>query len=275
MKARSHSNKGQVADAQKLYQAILQAFPNNKRAQQGLAKLKNLKQKNATYSPPQEVVDQLFKLYYQGQFSAVVEQAQALIEQYQVTFLVWNILGAANIALGRAIEASSAFKKVTELNPNYADGFSNLGLSLQHQEKLDEALEAYNKAISIKPDYAVAYFNMGVTLQHQEKLEEAIETYNKALSINPNYIDAYNNMGNVLKNQGKLEEAIEAYNKALSIKPDCAEAYNNMGNGLKNQGKLDDAIEAYNKALLIKPDYAEAYYNMGITLKIKTSWKRL
>ena len=267
MKARSHSNKGQVADAQKLYQAILQAFPNNKRAQQGLAKLKNLKQKNATYSPPQEVVDQLFKLYYQGQFSAVVEQAQALIEQYQVTFLVWNILGAANIALGRAIEASSAFKKVTELNPNYADGFSNLGLSLQHQEKLDEALEAYNKAISIKPDYAVAYFNMGVTLQHQDKLEEAIETYNKALSINPNYIDAYNNMGNVLKNQGKLEEAIEAYNKALSIKPDCAEAYNNMGNGLKNQGKLDDAIEAYNKALLIKPDYAEAYYNMGITLQ--------
>jgi hypothetical protein len=32
---------------------------------------------------------------------AVVEQAQALTEQYPEAFIIWNILGAANKGLGR------------------------------------------------------------------------------------------------------------------------------------------------------------------------------
>ena len=172
-----------------------------------------------------------------------------------------------NKGLGRTADAASAFKRVTELNPTYADGFNNLGVTLKDQGKLDEAIAAYNKALSIKPDYAEAYNNMGNALKDQGKLDEAIAAYNKALSIKPDYADAYNNMGNALKDQGKLDEAIAAYNKALSIKPDYADAYNNMGNALKDQGKLDEAIAAYNKALSIKPDYAEAYNNMGATLQ--------
>jgi tetratricopeptide (TPR) repeat protein len=107
---------------------------------------------------------------------------------------------------------------VSELNPTYADGFNNLGVTLQAQGKLDEAIAAYNKALSLKPDYAAAYYNMGVTLQKQGKLDEAITAYNKALSSKPDYSNACNNMGNALKDQGKLDEAITAYNKALSLK---------------------------------------------------------
>ena len=90
MKAISHARKDEVTEAQKLYQAVLLAFPKNIRAQQGLATLNKLKQ-----NPPQEVVAQLVNLYNQGQFSAVVEQSQALTEQYPEAFIVWNILGAS------------------------------------------------------------------------------------------------------------------------------------------------------------------------------------
>ena len=44
---------------------------------------------------------------------------------------------------------------------------------------LDEAIEAYKKSISLKPDFAEVYSNMGVTLKNQGKLEEAIEAYKK------------------------------------------------------------------------------------------------
>ena len=47
MKASSYAKKGEVAEAQKLYQAVLQAFSKNKRAQQGLAALNKPKQNNA------------------------------------------------------------------------------------------------------------------------------------------------------------------------------------------------------------------------------------
>ena len=177
LKAKSHARKGEIEEAQKLYRDVLQAFPKNKRAQQGLAVLNKPKKSTVTQGPPQDTINRLINLYNQGQLGAVVEQAKALTLQYPDAFLVWNILGAANKGLGRVEVASEAFKKVTKLNPTYADGFNNLGVTLQEQGKLDEAIQAYNKALSLKPDYAGAYNNMGNTLKDQGKLKEAMASY--------------------------------------------------------------------------------------------------
>ena len=267
LKAKSHAKKGEIEEAQKLYRAVLKAFPNNKRAQQSLTALDKSKQPAAMQGPPQDTINQLINLYNRGQLTAVIEQATKLTEQYPEAFFVWNLLGAANKGLGQVGEASEAFNKVTELNPAYADGFNNLGITLQDQGKLDEAIASYKQARSLNPDYAEAYNNMGTALQDQGKLDEAIEAYNKALSLKPDYAEAYNNVGNALQYQGKLRVAIEAYEKALSLKPDYSNAYNNMGTAIKSQGKLDEAIASYNKALSLQPDYAEAYNNMGNALR--------
>ena len=267
LKAKSYVKKGKIEEAQKLYQMVLQAFPENRRAQQGLAAVGGSKQSIDVPGPPPETINQLVNLYNQGQLTAVIEQTTSLTEQYPEAFVVWNIMGAANRGLGHLADALAAFRKVIELNPNYAGAYYNMGNVLQEQGKLDEAIEAYTKAIDIKPDHADAYNNMGLALQDQGKLDEAITSYNKVLSLRPDYADAYNNMGAALKDQGELDEAIEAYNKALAIKPDYAKSYYNMGNALQDQGKLDEAIAFYTKALALKPDYAEAYNNMGATLK--------
>jgi len=165
LKAKSHAKKGEIEEAQQLYQAVLQAFPKNKRAQQGLASSTKTIQPAVTQSPPQDTINHLINLYNQGKLKAVVEPAKALAEQYPDAFMIWNILGAANKGLGRVQAASEAFKKVTELNPTYADGYSNLGVTLQEQGQLDEAIASFNKALSLKPDYAEAYYNMGELLK--------------------------------------------------------------------------------------------------------------
>ena len=93
MKAKSYSKKGDLAEAQKVYETILKNFSNNIRAQQGLASLNKYKQNNVTQNPPQVSVDQLVNLYNQGQMEAVIEQAEALTAQYPGAYVVWNILG--------------------------------------------------------------------------------------------------------------------------------------------------------------------------------------
>ena len=267
LKAKSYTKKGEIEEAQKLYQAVLKAFPNNKRARQSLAALDQPKLPASAQGPPQDAINQLIQLYNRGQMEAVVEQAQALTQQYPKAFVIWNILGAANKGLGRVQSASEAFRKVIELNSTYADGFSNLGTCLKDQGKFDEAIEAYNKALSLKPGYAEAYYNKANALKDQGKLDEAIQTYAEALSLKPDYADAYSNMANALKDQGKLDEAIANYNKALSFKPDHADTHNNVGLTLSEQGKLEEAIASYQKALSFNPDYAEAYSNMGNALR--------
>ena len=118
LKAKSSTKKGEFEEAQKLYKAVLQAFPKNKRAQKGLAALNKPKQSTATQGPPKDTINQLANLYNQGQLGTVVEQAQALTKQYPDAFIIWNILGAAHKGLGRVQAASEALKKVTELNPD-------------------------------------------------------------------------------------------------------------------------------------------------------------
>ena len=232
MKAKSHVKKGELAEAQELYQKILKNYSNNIRAQQGLASLNKNKEDSILQNPPQETVNQLANLYNQGQITAVIEQAEFLIAQYPSALIVWNILGASRAKVGL----------------------------------LDEAIEAYKKCISLKPDFADAYFNMGIALKDRGRYEEAIEAYKKAISIKPDYPQAYLNIGDALQNQGKYDEAIDAHKKAILLKPDYADAYYNQGLALHKQDKLDEAIEAYNKAISLKPDYAEAHYNLSFTL---------
>ena len=267
MKARSHVKNDNVLEAQELYQAVLKAFPKNIRAQQGLVALSKPKQNNALQNPPQELVDQLINLYNQGQISAVVEQAQALTEQYPKAFIVWNILGASTAEIGMLDEAIEAYNKCISLKPDYAEAYSNMGVALQDLGKLNQSIEAYNKSISLKPNNPDAYYNIGNALKDQGRLDQAVAAYNKALSIKPDYAEAYSNLGVILQAQGKLDHAIEAYNKSISLKPDYADAYYNIGNALKKQGKLDDAIEAYNTSISLKPNYPKAYSGLGIALK--------
>ena len=267
LKAKSHAKKGESEEAQKLYQAVLQAFPKNRRAQQGLVSLNKFKQPAITQGPPQETINQLIKAYNQGQLAAVVEQAQFLTEQYPDAFFVWNILGAAHMGLGKTVQASAAFKKVIELDPKYEDGFSNLGIALKEQGKLEEAIASFNKALSLNPDAFFVWNHLGVAYNGLAKFVEASAAFKKVTELNPKYADGFSNLGIILQKQGKLEEAIASFNKALSLNPDYAEAYNNMGDALAERGKLKEAIEFFKKALSFKPDYAQAYYNMGNTFK--------
>ena len=93
VKARSHANNGDVLEAQKLYQAILQT--KKEMIQKEFAALKNPSQNSNLSSPPQESLNQLADLYNQGEFQAVIKQALILIEQYPQSFVIWNLLGAA------------------------------------------------------------------------------------------------------------------------------------------------------------------------------------
>ena len=198
-KAKSHEKKGEIEEAQKYYKIVLDIFPKNKRAQLGLIDLKRSNKNFVTTNPPQDIIKQLINLYNQGQFQLVVEHSQKLLKQHPKAFVIWNILGAAHKGLGNTDKASLAFKKTTELNPNFADGYNNLGASLHNQGMLKESMLAYHKAISLRPNYVEAYSNLGVLLQENGKIKEAIESYKKAISINPDYAEAHNNIGNAFR----------------------------------------------------------------------------
>ena len=160
MKARSHAKKGEIEEAQKLYQSILKNFSKNKRAQEGLSSLNNLKPNDVKQKPSQEVINQLVGLYNQGQLLTVVERAQVLTKQYPEAFIIWNILGAVRSQIGMFDEAVEAYKTTIALKPDYVEAYNNLGIILTEIGKLGEACSTFIHVLKIKQNFTQVYVNL-------------------------------------------------------------------------------------------------------------------
>ena len=100
IKAKSHAKKGDLAEAQKLYEAILKNFSNNVRAKQGLAALIKPNQNNIIQNPPQEVINLLVTLHNQGQAKTVIKQAEILTLQYLASPIILDMIGISRAQIG-------------------------------------------------------------------------------------------------------------------------------------------------------------------------------
>ncbi|HAO11496.1 MAG TPA: hypothetical protein DCQ51_10080, partial [Planktothrix sp. UBA8407] len=156
-----------------------------------------------------------------------------------------------------------------QLDPKVAKSYTNLGIALYDQGKLDEAITSYRQVIQLDPKFAGAYINLGVALSDQGKLEEAITNYQKAIQLDPKSALAYTNLGIALYKQGKLEEAITNYQIALSLPDDKATppsthtlAHNAFGYTLRQQGKLPEAIAEYQKSIALDRNFVTAQNNL-------------
>ena len=178
IKAKTLARNGTPDEAMKLYQEVLNRFPGNKRAIEGVKSLElaksNREQSTLNTTPSQEQIDGLIALYNQGRNQEALEQGTALAEQYPDAPLILNILGAVNAALGRQEEAVTSYTKALQLKPDYAEADNYLGNALMALGKHEEAVVSYTKALQLKPDYAEAHNNLGVVLNPLGKREEAI-----------------------------------------------------------------------------------------------------
>jgi len=137
----------------------------------------------------------------------------------------------------RLAQAEVCYRRVLATEPEHPDALHLLGLLAQQVGRYDQAVELIGRALK-RNGHPVYFSNLGVVLNDQGKLEEAIAAYRQAISIKPDFAEAYSNLGNSLNDQGKVDEAIAAYRQAISIRPDFPEAHSNLLFCLNDDDKL-------------------------------------
>ncbi len=159
------------------------------------------------------------------------------------------------------------------------------GLGPEFYKIRGETVPAYRQATQLEPEDAKGWNQLGHSLRRTGKLEEAIAAYRKALEIGEATGDlsmlaaAHGNLGGVYKTRGELEKAEEYYRKALEIfeamdsKEDIAITYNHLGILNGTRGKLENAEYYSRKALKLnkeldsKKGMANNYANLGTIYK--------
>jgi tetratricopeptide (TPR) repeat protein len=101
--------------------------------------------------------------------------------------------------------AEAAFRRVIEIDPNFAEAYANLGSILANQSKLAEAVTYFETAIRLKPKVPEFYYMLGKVLSAQNKMAEAVESIKKARDLyrNQGKTEAANKLHEVIKNLSK------------------------------------------------------------------------
>ncbi len=192
-------------------------------------------------------------------------------------------LGEFLLASGNTSESRKLHEQIIVQFSDSAQAYYDLGRARQADGDPDGAIEAYRKASDLYPDFGSAHYALALAYSRKgkadlAKAEMALYEKNKydipgvndpllaaltALYINP---ESLIQSGNEYAKQGKLEQAVAEDEKALRIDPEFFKAHMNLISFYGRLHDFDKAEEHYRAAVRIDPINTESYYNHGLLL---------
>jgi tetratricopeptide (TPR) repeat protein len=160
-------------------------------------------------------------------------------------------------------EAVVHYQEALRLNPDAPSVHKNIGNIFFKKGQFDEAIGQYQEALRLKPGDADTFYDLGTAFFMKGQTSEAIGEFQMVIQLKPDHADAHNNLGNALAKNGQIDAAISEYQQAIRLQPDRASFHNNLGIAFSRKGQTDSATSEYQQAIQLKPDYIEAQNNLA------------
>jgi tetratricopeptide (TPR) repeat protein len=140
----------------------------------------------------------------------------------------WNDYGIGLLLQGDLKSAEAAFLKVTEMEPEYADGWVNVARAQIQEGNMDDAEKFLRKALEVDPNLAKTHFFLGTALKSMGRYDEALEESRLAAAQYPRDRVVVNQIGRVLFLNREYSRAIEELQKVLKIDAEDLQAHYNL-----------------------------------------------
>jgi tetratricopeptide (TPR) repeat protein len=152
--------------------------------------------------------------------------------------------GAEAMAAGRVAEAEADFKQATQIAPDFAPAFLDMGLAQLRQGKLEDAIASIKKALALDPASRGAHLFLGIAQYQRHHIQDAIDNLQVAIQEDPKNPQALLWLGIVEMNAGHPEKATEPLDEAAALDS-------------KNENVLDYRVQAH--LAVAKLSYAQLY----------------
>jgi|GEM_PF-788013 len=129
-------------------------------------------------------------------------------------------LGMALAKVDKYEEASAILERSLRIDKKNPYTYYTLGNIYARQYRSPEkALVFYKELVVLDPDFPNGYLNLGNTYALLGKYEEAIRSYENEIFVRPNSFQTFINVGHVYKQMARITSARNAFEKALEIDP--------------------------------------------------------
>jgi tetratricopeptide (TPR) repeat protein len=137
----------------------------------------------------------------------------------------WNDWGIGLLLQGDLKGAEYAFKKVTEAEPEYADGWVNVARALIQEGETDAAKPYIEKALSINRNLGRTWFFKAMIQKADGDYDGALESLRRTAAMYPRDRVVANQIGRILFLKRDYAAAEKALLNVLSVDPEDLQAH--------------------------------------------------
>jgi tetratricopeptide (TPR) repeat protein len=245
---------GRLADAIRVYQAVLAAFPKFIPAIMNLAETyevaglgdKAIEQYATAVEIDPKMTDAQVHLgssyAARGDFEKALPLLQAAVQSNRNNISAWHTLADCQVELGQYRSAQQSYNMVIRMDPGESDAHVGIGVSYYHLKRFKDAEMSYQQAIEVSNGQNhLAYYNLSSALFAQMRPTEAMQALHKTIEIEPDFAHAHLDIAltlleensNLTQGAGtgggkqlspeQMETVVKHLNKAMELDPSLRE----------------------------------------------------
>jgi tetratricopeptide (TPR) repeat protein len=189
------------------------------------------------------VADQARAHLEAGEFAAAAEAAAAGLREAPDDPELLRVAGRAGVETGSA-DAIDQLRRVTELEPDSAEAWRDLGDALATEGRSEESAEAFRKTLELDPEDGVAMTALGHTSYQAGEDDAGVKLLERAAERLGGNSTAVISLVEIYRSLGKNEEALAAARKAATADPGDSLHALDVAELSMLTGDLDGAAEA-------------------------------
>ncbi|MDC0182590.1 tetratricopeptide repeat protein [Nitrosomonadales bacterium] len=242
-KAVNFHKKGNLKEAQNIYETILESNPNDFNC---LHLLGLIAKANKDFERSVNFISKAIKINPNSS---------------EAHFNLGNVLRE----LLRYEEAIDSYNQAIKIKPDYELYFVR-GILFFEIKLLEKALESFDNALKLKPNSSETLNNIGLVNAELKNFKKAILNYDKAIKINQNFLIAKHNRGLALLLNKNETEALNNFKEIIKIDPDYIPSLFELAKIYRNKKYYDFSLDYCERVIKLDPNHLEAVY-LGIKIR--------
>lgn len=276
--ALDHHRAGRLAEAEKVYRAILRQDPRQLDALHLLSQSLNARglrdegmkvlRRALMFWPSNAQLHctlggELFAGRQLEAALAAYDQALALDPA-----LVEALANRGNLLqdMGRHAQAVSDYDAALANGGRLATIVSSRANALHALGRYEEARYGHEEAVALAPRDPAVWCNLALHLSDRDEKAAALTALDRALELAPGHPVILSNRGNVLEALERFDEALADLDAALAKAPDAVGAWLNKGAVCERLSRFDEALACYTEVLARQPASVKVLNNLGSLL---------
>ena len=173
-------------------------------------------------------------------------------------------LGLCSARLRQWAGAVDSLQRAVLLNPERAEAWQSLGVSLLHQRRTAEARSAFAQTLKLRPEYAPAWLGQAAALQLESKHAEALAIYERMLEAQPGREEILTNALAAAMDLRDHAKARALANRLLQLKPHSQPALLALASAATDDEDFVGAAQWWTRLTETAPDSFEDWFNLGV-----------